>query len=269
MTAFTPSNLSRQVFGETSRRAVTFLTAIAAYPTIRAALVGAGYSQEEHAKGWGLLLKVSAFPITVPSAQNAAVDAMSELEVWQGPGFLRARAALRHLHPEQEAFVFGDLDVRKGRECVPTVATFLARCGALQDSPARKETRKADHAALETLSKRGIDEEARRHLQHLVDLASTETTFAVEKTSEDVTKRDEDIVALYRWLEDWRDTARAVVTQRSQLIRLGIARRRAAKVVKAVAPEAPMVTPVAPPVAPDRPIDIDEEGVPSSRASLN
>ena len=41
-------------------------------------------------------------------------------------------------------------------------------------------------------------------------------------------KRKQDLYALYLWLQDWTETARAVVLRRDDLIRLGIGRRRRA-----------------------------------------
>ncbi len=56
-------------------------------------------------------------------------------------------------------------------------------------------------------------------------------------------QRQQDLYALYLWIQDWTDTARAVITNRAELISLGIAKRRQTKQPQ-VPP--PVVTPPAP-----------------------
>jgi len=64
-------------------------------------------------------------------------------------------------------------------------------------------------------------------------------------------KRNEELFALYMWLQDWTDTARAVIVRRDLLIRLGIGKRRPRRSAAVVTPVPP---PVAPPAAPSAPV---------------
>ena len=91
--------------------------------------------------------------------------------------FVRAHAVLRRFHPEQDAFVFGNLVTASGIAAVPVVATFLDRLDALESSPERKSTRKADHDALDLLAQRGLTKEQRKDMRHLVQwIESTPAT---------------------------------------------------------------------------------------------
>ncbi len=155
--------------------------------------------------------------------------------------FVRAHAALRRFHPEQDAFVFTNLQTGTGIAAVPAVATFLDRLDALDSSPERKASRKADHAALETLDQRGITKEQRKEMHALVKWVESAPAQPVQAAPE--SPRDVALQAIYEWVQDWSDCARTVITRRDQLIRLGIGKRRARK-ADAVAPPPPPVTPV-------------------------
>lgn len=251
-----------QALEKTPQRAVTFLSAVGTQPAIRAALDRAGYTQRDHADGWALLFRISgAAPAAAATPEvNTVQQAVREIEDWQGPGFLRARAALRHHHPAQEQFVFADLVPGRGGEAVAAMALFLDRLEMLQSSGERKATRKADHAALETLAQRGITKKVCEYLREQLVLASVEASSAApEVPAPSPTKRTEDLVALYAWLQDWSDTARAVITRRDHLIRLGIAKRRARRTGQ---------TPAAPPVAPAAPAGNAGPAGPAASRSL-
>jgi len=222
---------SRETLEATRERAVKFLSAVGQTRSIRAALKTRGYTPDDHREGWRLFLRVSGYdPEFVPEEMdNVVADAIRELDAWDEDGFRVARAALDRLHPEQAAFVFNNLAAAQGPEAVASVAKFLDRLDALEDSADRKKTRKEDRAALDTLAKRGIDAEERIRLRKLVKSAQglLDLPQGDPGAEEKEAVNEEDLVALYNWYRDWAETARVAVTRRDQHIKLGIASRRA------------------------------------------
>ena len=242
--------VSRQTLDNTPVRALAFLRAVGTDPKIHTALAGAGFTDKDVERGWALVRAVfGAGKPTTPAVLNPVATAMEQLEAWNGPGFLRARAALRHLHPEQESFVFEGLAVGHGAEAVLSVATFLDRCAQLESGKDRKGTHKADLAALQTLEKRGVTKSERKRLGEMVSIVETQAAPLPEAEPAPVATRDAEIMQLRAWLLDWSDTARAVIKRRDQLIRLGIGKRRAKKGPPVAAPTVP-ATPAGPVVAP-------------------
>ncbi|WP_129351142.1 hypothetical protein [Sorangium cellulosum] len=165
---------SRQVLAEVPGRALRFLSAAGKSRQIRALLRERGYTDEEHRDGWDRLHRASGFGIGEPDeVEDAEVGrAITELDAWDEPYVRLIRAALQRRHPAQEKFVFDNLAPQVGAAAVVSVKTLLDRLDALEKSPARKATRKEDHAALETLAKRGITKQERSRLRQLVDTAS-------------------------------------------------------------------------------------------------
>ncbi|MFS8071398.1 MAG: hypothetical protein ACMG6S_33930, partial [Byssovorax sp.] len=136
-------------------------------------------------------------------------------------------AALDRRHPEQSLFVFEGLTASTGAGAVLGVATLLDRLDALEKSPERKATRKADQAALDTLAKRGIPTAERARLRALVITAMT-----AAKAEEDAGDAADDgapneaVLKLHAWYGEWSEVARAVIKRRDHLIRLGLAKRK-------------------------------------------
>ncbi|HEY1954417.1 MAG TPA: hypothetical protein VGH28_02375 [Polyangiaceae bacterium] len=250
-----PLTLSRSTADRGVQRAVQFLRTVGTDPAIRTELQKVGFQEDDLKQGWMLVLRASAAPQAparfTPDAGPVA-DATQKLEAWQSTMFLRAHAALRRLHPEQDAFVFADPVSDGTTTAVVAVSLFLERLDALENSADRKSTRKSDHAALATLARRGVTESERKQATHLVHVI--ETTAAPEVTSTPAPAPDVKMAALadvYAWVQDWSDSARAVITRRDHLIRLGIGKRRsrAATVAPQPAP-APVPEPVVTPAAP-------------------
>jgi hypothetical protein len=243
---------SRAVLEAAPVRALCFLNTVGNDPKVAGALGTCGYTDDDRDEGWRLLFAVGGFK---PSAAVAAVpvrlQAQQALQSWIATGFRRARVALEHKNPAEAAFVFDGLVYSRGPEAILTIAQFLDRCDELEDGADRKGTRKADHAALATLTRRGIDEAERKRLRALIEIChSTNAAPVVEPAI----NRTTGLVALHAWVQDWSETARTVITNRTTLIRLGAARRRKATAV-VPDPVTPPGTPVSPvtPVAPDAP----------------
>lgn len=134
----------------------------------------------------------------------------------------------------------GGLSASKGPLAVLGISTFLDRLDALEKAPEREATRAADHAALATLERRGIDPEERARLRGLVERAQRMTSLPPEDPEEGAEDRNVErrLRQLRVWFEEWSSIARAVVDRRDDLIRLGLARRRTAART-APAPESP------------------------------
>jgi hypothetical protein len=94
---------------------------------------------------------------------------------------------------------------------VPGVATLLDRLDALETSPARKATRKVDHAAL---SKRGLSaDEQRARLRALVNTATTaaKANEGAGDAAEEAPS-NEAVLKLHACYGEWSEVARAVIT---------------------------------------------------------
>lgn len=235
------STPSRQVLDETPGRALKFLSALSTNDTVRALLEQRGYGHDDHQEGWRFLLAVTGYKrpeaagVFVPAINTAARDAITELDAWDEPNFRIIRAALERRHPEQAAFVFADsLSAAQGAAAVLSVATLLDRLDALERSDDRKKTRKADHAALDTLSKRGVTAAERKRLRALVDVARNvdrkpePTPPPAPAPAADEPAEDQRI-KLYQWFREWSEVARGTVRRKDYLILLGLAKRKAAK----------------------------------------
>jgi hypothetical protein len=221
----------QQILEETPARAIRFLGAIATNRAIRTAMQQCGYTEEEHAHGWRLLMAASGYrTASFTSAEDDNTRAaIAELDAWDEPGFRRVHAALGRLHPDQDAFVFDRLEPAQGVGAVISVATLLDRLDALESSPDRAATRDADRAAIATLAKRGIDAELRAHLHALLKTAQTAKLPVPSETEVPIADRHKALCDLRAWHKDWAETAHAVIRRRDQLILMGLAKRRTGK----------------------------------------
>jgi len=219
--------LNRKQLEATFRRMFTFINGVSLNPSIRHDLARKGYTPAVHAEGIRLVAAVIAdqkdrdsMPIDQP-----AIDATKELAVWNTSDMRRLQAALAHMHPEQEKFVFNGLSESSGIEGVVVVATLLDRIDALESSKARESTRDADKKAVETLASRGLDAAERARLRELVKVAEAGATeLAAEDPS--VKARLANLVAACDWYRDWTETARTTFKLRADLIHIGLARRQ-------------------------------------------
>lgn len=175
-------------------------------------------------------------------------------------------------HADQAMFLFHDYAPAKGMGAVLNAATFLQRRHALDKAEDRKESRRSDQEALAVLEQIGTTKESLKRLQVMVDTAQTvaEPSVVLLETEERQSARLQVLRQIHAWVTAWSEVARTVVTRRDQMIRLGIAKRRAPK-AKAVMPPPPVVVPppVVMPVAPpaSTPVMADEDAGPQSRAA--
>ncbi len=220
-------------------RAFTFLSAVGSIAVVRAALAARGYTLEVHQQGWALLDEVSGrvsmAPVVV-EADPVVEAAFAEIDAWDEPTFAIARAALQHRFPAQCAYVFAnDLQAVRGTGSVLAVLTFLRRLDGLERAPEREATREQDHAALATLASRGIGPKERAHMQSLLvrvqgGVAGAPADEKPAPKAKKPAKAPRDAKReLYVWYAEWSAVARAVIKQRSHLIRLGLASPRKSK----------------------------------------
>jgi hypothetical protein len=232
------SSISIKDLQDTPGQALAFLRGVAIKSEIRQALEAAGYTPAEHALGWKLVLEVSGYdaPIASPGADARVRSAIAELDAWDEGGFRRIRVALERLHPEQAKVVFEGLDPSSGAMAVVGVSRLLDRLDSLEAS-----TSEADHAAIATLSGRGIGKGERARLLELVRVAQAGTSAEPLPVSPSEQQRAETLAALHAWYVDWSETARTVIRRRDFLVMLGVAKRR--RHDNQPAAPAPVVTP--------------------------
>lgn len=229
---------SNTVLSEIPGRALTFLRAASTSVPIRASLAMRGYTAEDHQEGWNLLLQVSGFRENNVAAATESIEvrqAIAGLDAWDEPNFRIIRASLGRRHKEQAKFVMDGLNAATGAAAVLGIAALLDRLDALENDKDRKATRKADHAALETLEKRGIGKKERERLRSLVKTAArgvmpeaeaAASSGAKNALSEAEEVSDKAVRALYEWHHEWAETAKAEISRRDHLIRLGLAKRK-------------------------------------------
>lgn len=221
-------SISRTTAQQTPVRCAQFLRTAGTDPAIGAALQLVGFGPEDRKEGWSLLTRASeSVPEVAPPADSPALEASRQLDTWRGLHVNVARAALRRLHPLVEAFVFDSASTNAVTTAVVAVGQFLDRLDALESSPKRKSTRRDDHAALATLVKRGITEQARKAARHLINVI--ESAAVPQPAINDPqlgVARAQAMADLHAWLSDWTECARSVIKRRDQLIRLGIGKRQ-------------------------------------------
>lgn len=242
--------LSHGALVETPHNAYQFLKG-AANGDINKRLATVGYDKAAHLEGWSLFYQVSNSGPSQPveSPDNVSTKAIGEIKSWNTQGFRRMRAVLDRKWPDISAFVFADIGGAKNGP-VYELATVLDRISDLQKSPERKATRKQDHAALEALSSRGLNDLVFKQLRALLNEAQVVQAPPTTATPD---SRTDAVTELYLWLRDWRETARAVITNKSQLRMLGIGGKRAKKSTTSQ-PTTPVPSPVTiTPVAPQAP----------------
>jgi hypothetical protein len=219
--------LSRQTLDLVPGRGLAFLEGVGTSRSIFTALVKVGFTNADLDEGWALLRRACTTvsgPSTAPPSPHA--DALVEVEAWWRAASVRARAALRRMHPEQEAFLFAGLDATRGAEAALATSIFLDRCIALERGKKGRARHDEGVAALATLEKREITKAERTRVEGLV-----KAVFSPPLTAEpeDVAgMRAARLAELHAWLQDWSSSARTVITRRDELIRLGLGKRRRA-----------------------------------------
>jgi hypothetical protein len=225
-------SVSRSTLDAVPERALAFLRGMGLSVGIRRALFARGYTKDDHVEGWKLLHEVSGFGDAGEEVEDATVrEAALEIDAWDEGAIRIIQATFERRFPEQAAFVLQGIRPATGAAAILGVARLLERLDALEESDERKDSRKQDRAALELLARRGIDAKERARVRSLVEQAKQvgeisppdpEDLEAVER------KRTESLMRLYAWHREWSEIARVTIRRRDQLIRLGLAYRKAA-----------------------------------------
>ena len=225
--------LSRAEINRDIMRGVAFLGTLSRSSDIRRILADRGYTNEEHQAGWRSLLEVMGWKPDLPVSESVSAieqeQAIAELDNWDGPNFSIARAVLRRLHPDQEAYIFDNLLAAQGAAAVGSVKTYLVRVSAMREGtdPSRAALREEDRAAVASLETRKVaGAELEAHLAALIETATTAAPIAPDPVDEGPSERQQAARRLHAWLADWRETARVVITRGDYLIRLGLVNRR-------------------------------------------
>ncbi len=201
-------------------RVITFLRVVATHTPIRAALVEGGYRESDHAEGFRLLMQACKFDAVGqdPTEDDEARKAEKALHSWAQTHLARLEVAVKRLHPKSVE-LFKGLQSGEPAASVLAVTTLLAR---LDQEPSA--------AVLSTLATRGLSKQKRATLQTWVDQAravrAPTTPVALDQNDAQREGANESLLELSSWYEDWSVTARAFISRKDWLIRLGLLRRR-------------------------------------------
>jgi hypothetical protein len=205
-----------------------FVRGVALRGEIRALLFAVGYTPEEQETAWRLLMATMESSEGMPRREaesgkaRAALQALAE---WDGSLFRRMHAVLGRFHPEQEAFLFDQIEEDGARPEV-AIGKVCDRVAALAGSPERAGTREADQLALQTLAQRGMNAAFFENLREVVVVAREVVPPALQLPGPRTEKREKALLELHAWYKDWSETARAVIKRRDHLILLGLAKRK-------------------------------------------
>ena len=230
---------------QTPARLRALLRGVGTSKPVREVLRSIGYTAEEHARGWALLLRCAG-SVEGEAADDAVVaETFAAIDAWVEPTFAVVESALRQRHPAQCAFVLGDAKPARGAGAVAGVRAFLSRLDALESAPERASTRAADRAALAALAARGVTAAERRRVAGLVRAAEVLQGCGLPD-DRDLTPaaRQGRLCEARAFYDEWSTIARTVVSRRDLLVRFGLAPRKAParKAGKRAAPgcDAPM-----------------------------
>jgi hypothetical protein len=223
-----------------AERGMAFLRGVSNIPWVALALQTRNYSQAIHDEGWAMALRLNGFTpgALLPTGPADQQEATAFIDAWDEPNFGLVHDILDGNFPVQSAYLFADrLVPAKGAGSLGTVGTFIDRAVALRDGtdPKRAATRDPDRAAMDRLAERLVFTPAiEKTLPGKIATAKTLATVPLTTADTEQKKRETQATAkaFKIWLTEWRAIARAVVTRRDWLIRLGLASRRKAKFVE-------------------------------------
>jgi hypothetical protein len=194
---------------------------------VRGALLARGLTNQELKRGWDLFAKAVA-PLngSSPAASPplGAAEALAWIETWDAPNYAAAQATLEHHAPKARAFLMQGLVATKGPQAVVGVRLFMDRVAALRDGMVSGVTAEEGSDAVRLLAERKIfDAETEVQLEAYLSLIEGGAEPEAAPDFASMTSRFE---AYRKWLNEWREVARATFNQRHILISLGLASRR-------------------------------------------
>jgi hypothetical protein len=170
---FRASTVRNQTLEQVPGRALTFLLGVSQRDDIQKQLVRGGFNADAKAQGWALLEACGGHGEGEDAGSSPTTIAIRDVTSWCSGSFTRMQVGLRHLHPEQEAYVFQGLAPVNGPAAIVAVALLLDRlddlAGTGEGSAARAASAEEDKKALATVAVRGLDAAGLR----VVELNST------------------------------------------------------------------------------------------------
>ncbi|MEM1008800.1 MAG: hypothetical protein AAGJ35_07305 [Myxococcota bacterium] len=227
-----PVEIDRAKALRTPARVLRFLSGINANPSAAKMMEEFGYSEEIHEQGWKLMDVFGGRKLKFKWAKEPALsfqDCVAKLDAFDEQAFQRTKGALYYAYRDQYDYIFENLKAARGIESIQTVHTFLKRTDALANGsdPQRSNSREKDKAAVELLAKRKIltpeiREELETWLKGAKAMPNTETfpDAAARRKA-----REQALVELVAWFDEWSVVARNAVTVKKYRISMGISQR--------------------------------------------
>ena len=213
--------MAKLTVGQKAVRVVRFLLGLRHYQ-VAAILKRHGLSEEELARGWALLSRLTEGRMdrVEPALDEAVVE---RLDAWENKWFPIASGVLGARMPAVGDHLFRNLAQTSGDEVVVSVGTFLARLERLALPEGDGGMGAAGAEARELLVRRGIDEgtvrEARRLLEEAATMQATPASMVDWGARDAVAEKD-----LWGWYLEWSAVARATIDDRRLLRLLGYLR---------------------------------------------
>jgi hypothetical protein len=207
-------------------RALALLTGIGKLAHVRKALQTAGFGPDEAAEGYALIKRGTQPINTVRAVPRRTAQAALAGLADQGMAWVRGvHAVLARRTPVLAAEVFRGID--DSLAPVVVVGTLLDRLAALAGD-ARPEVA----TARAVLDQRTLGAAKQAELTILVEEATAQRFEDVEAGPNERAQRDEALAALHFWWADWSEVARRAAHNRSDLIVLGLVKRRTSRAVE-------------------------------------
>lgn len=225
-----------------------FFRALARNGVIRGALLQRGLTNEELQRGWDLFSTALGFARGAPpvgALVPEAVNALQRLEAWDAPNYATAQAMLEHRTPAACAYLMQGLTGATGPDAVVGIGTFIDRVNALREGTVDGVSATESALAVKLLAERKVlDESIEAELRGWIVLTQQGATPRFGSSPAREAAAAAAFTAYRNWLNEWRVTARATITQRSYLISLGLAARRHGEEEEAATPPAVEAAPV-------------------------
>ncbi len=240
----TSAGVTLETLEQTVRRAMDMLIALGTSPGPYALMNKRGYTEAEHARGWKLVHRLIGTPAVLPSKKTEAALAVTELDNYDEDGLRTVRAALIRYPDESERILVGLAPIA-GNGAVTNIAVLLERIEAEMANPESRE-------AMERLATAGFDDEERKRLSALVELARGAAQIPAP-AFRDSPEYVELLLDLRDWYLEWSEIARITIKRRDYLIRLGLAERRSSDPVDPAPFVDPTEDPTEEPSDPNKP----------------
>ena len=199
-------------------------------PRIAGMLGERGFTGDDRAEGWALFDRVvgRVFPVSVGVGQGVpkseSLPIIQQIDAWENLWFEVADAALSRQYPLIRDNLFQNLNRTSGKEVVINVTGFVSRYRQLKD-----RTDEQSAGAVSLLSKRGLTEErldeAERLLKSIKSGPPAEEPTSARET-EHKAAHEQAISEMWDWYQEWARLSRSAVTNRHQLVALGLTTRR-------------------------------------------